>query len=244
MSRAEEKAANDCLSVKSAPQSLELVSRHKAFDLKKRRLEESSEKPDLKMSSCNSAFLMGLFEDIAHVVQVGEAEVPKPDEQEGKESLSTTSNQQQLSPSVKRRRVSNAKSLTDLHHCAEGLSSTFSLGIASGIPKISKPTRNTTHMDLPATVSDSFPLQQELTCKTLSFAVLSTESEDVEGDFGWYVDMDGDDVDNYEQMDPYAKTSQLAFSASTAPKQKRSYEAELEYALAADTVDDVLGDFF
>jgi len=39
-----------------------------------------------------------------------------------------------------------------------------------------------------------------------------------------------------------AKTD-LAFKASTAPK-RSGYEQDVAYAHAADTVDDVLGDFF
>jgi hypothetical protein len=38
-------------------------------------------------------------------------------------------------------------------------------------------------------------------------------------------------------------TTDLAFQAPTAPKAE-NYDAELEWATAADTVDDVLGEFF
>jgi hypothetical protein len=43
--------------------------------------------------------------------------------------------------------------------------------------------------------------------------------------------------------DSTASTDDLAFKAPTAPK-ATNYDAELEWAKAADTVDDVLGDFF
>ena len=47
-----------------------------------------------------------------------------------------------------------------------------------------------------------------------------------------------------KQALPYAVSSEnLAFQAPTAPKGP-AQEAEVEWAQAADTVDDVLGDFF
>jgi len=71
--------------------------------------------------------------------------------------------------------------------------------------------------------------------------------------YGWFVrtDRDEKDTDVVEGADvnhPYSstsKTSDLAFCASVAPiRTTRSDEQELAYCTAADTVDDVLADFF
>lgn len=229
---------------------------------KKRTLEESPDKhtttscsSNLNISSYNSSFLVGLFEDIKHVVHVGENEdgekeamnVTKETEKVNGEDESKDTDQPG-SPSAKRRRVSNARSLNEWFPSGGRLSSTGSLVVPEdySLKFASKTTRTKSHMELPATVS------QELGAhRTSSFAVFPSQGsyDNEEGDFGWYIDMDkeeeDDTSDSYQPVDPYAsKTSQLAFSAPTAPKQTRSHDAELEYALAADTVDDVLGDFF
>ena len=67
--------------------------------------------------------------------------------------------------------------------------------------------------------------------------------------YGWFVEMEDEQTLNSSErvVDPYAAdtsgTSSLAFQAPTAPK-AGNYDAEVEWAKAADTVDDVLGDFF
>ncbi len=55
-----------------------------------------------------------------------------------------------------------------------------------------------------------------------------------------------DDDEAATPVDPYKTTSNttsFAFIAPTAPKGV-NHDAEVEWAKAADTVDDVLGDFF
>jgi hypothetical protein len=99
--------------------------------------------------------------------------------------------------------------------------------------------------NLPATVSDS-------SCDTgLTRALLvrhvTTPENDTKESFGWFVDLD----DHQTTPDPEAlsglpyivSSDDLAFQASTAPKRVND-DAEVEWAKAADTVDDVLGDFF
>lgn len=124
---------------------------------------------------------------------------------------------------------------------------------------------------LPATVSDSScarasaaspkPVllqQQDLThasdqqasgSETLS-SLADDSSSTTKESYGWFVELD-DGEDHQEgaaSANPYLSTSgsatSLAFTASTAPKHVSSVEAEVEWAKAADTVDDVLGDFF
>jgi len=74
--------------------------------------------------------------------------------------------------------------------------------------------------------------------------------EDVETDpkerYGWFVVLDKDVCDPRTGCSAYQSTvDDLAFSAPTAPIPSGHEElAELEWAQAADTVDDLLGDFF
>lgn len=97
---------------------------------------------------------------------------------------------------------------------------------------------------LPATVSAS-------SCNTLTrnlsdLQTFTTEKPQKDS-YGWFVEMEEDhQAPTAPVKDPYAsttKTAELTFTATTAPK-ATNHEAEVEWAKAADTVDDVLGDFF
>jgi hypothetical protein len=87
--------------------------------------------------------------------------------------------------------------------------------------------------------------------------------------YGWFVEMDDDDTPStmhvktndgahrsdldasvpngpltFPKLSATSATSGLAFLASTAPKASLEHDAAAEWAKAADTVDDVLGNFF
>uniref|UniRef100_A0A7S1YRH9 Uncharacterized protein n=1 Tax=Ditylum brightwellii TaxID=49249 RepID=A0A7S1YRH9_9STRA len=107
---------------------------------------------------------------------------------------------------------------------------------------------------LPATVSSSSCSSNNLTRDTSAgqqaFASETSSYNVVKGDdkesYGWFIETDADDATTF--VNPLetvrnSETSQLAFKAPTAPKQV-DYDAEVEWAKAADTVDDVLSDFF
>lgn len=95
---------------------------------------------------------------------------------------------------------------------------------------------------LPATVSDS-SCHAGLTRVNLVRQASVPENPKKES-FGWFVDLDDNQTVEVNPSLPYAVSSDsLAFQAPTAPKGAND-EAELEWAKAADTVDDVLGDFF
>jgi len=119
---------------------------------------------------------------------------------------------------------------------------------------------------LPATVSDSScsraaspkPQQQQDLTRGSDQQVSESETfnsisaDDVasgKDTYGWFVDLDSveEDSDHSDSVDPYQRNTSsldLAFTAPTAPKRISNVEAEVEWAKAADTVDDVLGDFF
>ena len=96
--------------------------------------------------------------------------------------------------------------------------------------------------NLPATVSDS-SCNAGLTRVNLVRQASIPEKLNKES-FGWFVDLDDNLSPGANINLPYTVSSDsLAFQAPTAPKSVRDHE-ELEWAQAADTVDDVLGDFF
>ena len=96
--------------------------------------------------------------------------------------------------------------------------------------------------NLPATVSDS-SCTSGLTRANLVRQASNLENPPKES-FGWFVDLDDNQTAQANSYLPYAVSSDsLAFQASTAPKRVND-DAEVEWAQAADTVDDVLGDFF
>ena len=64
--------------------------------------------------------------------------------------------------------------------------------------------------------------------------------------YGWFVEMEDEPQEEPSIVDAYGHSSSatsLAFLAPTAPLAD-NHDAEVEWAKAADTVDDVLGDFF
>lgn len=115
---------------------------------------------------------------------------------------------------------------------------------------------------LPPTVSESSYNSNSLT-QTSVQAAQGTEtnlSSNTEGEgseqrnkdtYGWFVDMDLEEDSDRADVISAAQEScrasvceELSFKAFTAPKKTSLLDEELEWAKAADTVDDVLGDFF
>lgn len=96
--------------------------------------------------------------------------------------------------------------------------------------------------NLPATVSDS-SCNAGLTRVNLVRQASIPEKSNKDS-FGWFVDLDDNQAPEANSSLPYVVSSDsLAFQAPTAPKTVHDHE-ELEWAKAADTVDDVLGAFF
>ncbi|CAJ1929242.1 unnamed protein product [Cylindrotheca closterium] len=97
--------------------------------------------------------------------------------------------------------------------------------------------------NLPATVSDS-SCAAGLTRGSQIKQGSSPEKQPYKESFGWFVDLDdhqrneGHTVSSYSVFCP-----DLAFQAPTAPNATHN-DAAVQWAKAADTVDDVLGDFF
>ena len=99
--------------------------------------------------------------------------------------------------------------------------------------------------NLPTTISDS-SCDAGLTRAQLVRPV-STPENDTKESFGWFVDLDDHqstpDLEAPPCLHHAVSCDDLAFQAPTAPKRVND-DAEVEWAKAADTVDDVLGGFF
>lgn len=216
------------------------------FNLRKRTIQDDDR--EAAISSYNSDFLTGLFEDIARgSTPTVEEQDPRGEETlpSKKSRLSLTrsmsrygrscANLAAVSPTLDPRPVINVQALLDatnvtqnasqqdLRHCVSSSSSE-----ESSFSKLAFP-------HLPSTVSsDSKP---NITRK-------GQQPPDSETNpYGWFVEIDDDysehDVDAYSS----SANKSLAFVAPTAPKAD-NHDAEVEWAKAADTIDDVLGDFF
>ena len=103
---------------------------------------------------------------------------------------------------------------------------------------------------LPATISQSSCSSNNLTQTSMQAAQVFENPILIEGEskekdcYGWFVEMEPDDSKGGERStstDVYKK-SDLSFSAMTAPKKDVQHDADAQWAKAADTVDDVIGD--
>lgn len=205
------------------------------------------------LSSYGSAFLSGIFADIAEA-QTGEDE----------------SNADQDSSSFERLSKKSRSSKLALHHkkscmALDRMEGETSPGLTS--PSVISPRSHKSAIrielfndqvrelqnlafpslpGLPAAVSSS-------SCTTATSGAVVTprdgESDQDQDSFGWFVATDDDGASNDEDTPapmflPLAKPD-LAFQAPTvaAPTEENA-DMEVQQALAADTIDDVLGDLF
>lgn len=243
------------------------------FHLRKRTV--CGDRETMKLATVNSAFLSGLFADLSQAQDSNSSNLSS-DCQEDADVLSRLDQTLPLKKSrvAMSRSISRCaksfKSLGDALRCSatsEILAGStpatpsnhmekedsllFQLNCVSSetcsganLPNSSIDVAKLAFPHLPASVSNS-------SCSTLTRKPSDPQSSSAENtqkdSYGWFVEMDDDDVNSEVRLtDAYptsSSCSDLAFVAPTAPKAS-SYDDELEWAKAADTVDDVLGDFF
>jgi hypothetical protein len=253
-------------------------------------LRKRSERPKTTLSTVNSAFLSGLFADVAKT----QVEFENADSQDISPEDSDPRTNQSLP--AKKIRVSMTKAMgrscksmmslrdalvsppsspdppsrdtvnlfdvlsfpatpvSDMErkdsllfqlHCVSSSSSNESSVAPSTKTILDAATLEFPH--LPATISAT-------SCNTLtrnsSDLQSSTTEKSQKESYGWFVEMDEEEEENGHvptstTTAPYVSTSvgELTFKAPTASKAS-NHDAEVEWAKAADTVDDVLGDFF
>jgi len=228
--------------------------------------EELTNAAAFSLTSYDSTFLEDLFEDVA---TVGPKSAPEDDVEPSTTTTTTTTYASITTASdfnlAKRRRVSTAKSLTmgrSRRSCNNLVSTITFPPSATTATSSSNQTTAAEHItDLPATVSASHSFQFEGNStkapgRTLCVQEIGSDPNETskpdkheEGFFGWFVDTDCDGHDHVS--DAYSKESlsflsvPLAFSIPTAPVAPSvDHLADVEWAQAADTIDEVLGDFF
>lgn len=211
---------------------------------------DSPSQPEPFLSSYGSAFLSGIFADIAEASEQAGDDAPL-----GYHESSFSS----FEPLTKKGRTGHAKSLFQLDSRAEGgVTSASSPTVVSPRPNSSPLKINLFNEQvrelqnlafpslpgLPVTVSSS-------SCTTATIGLVVTprdeETDHDQDSFGWFVATDDDDHEETVPASmflPHTKPSILAFQAAAAPKASESVEIEVQQALAADTIDDVLGDLF
>jgi hypothetical protein len=235
------------------------------FNLKKRTIS-GDECERMNLPTVNSAFLSGLFADVADIAKV---QVDSASPQDSDPRLD-------VSKPCKKTRLTESKSMA---RCGKSFKT---LSEAETDTLLKSPTAVSTDYFFPSSAAPNSieredSLQYQLSCVTESsttdvigvseavnveFPLLTTAStsdraclprkvsslqmhEDQDAPkecYGWFVEMDNDVPSTTET---YSSTSSrgLTFYPSTAPE-AANYDAEVEWARAADTVDDVLGDFF
>lgn len=264
-----------------SPMELTAKSSNARFNIRKRNVDSDNDK--MSLSSYNSAFLSGLFADVAKASTIQEEDArldPNLSIKRSRTSLTKSvprsgrscKNLMSIASAVgahmfSSERVIHSKTLPGLDpSCCSTVeridSLQFQLNCVSSNPHLpSVSPRGVKEIvdlknrvidiidlafpHLPATISESSCEKQDLTPK--SDRQVSDYEKTPTETYGWFVDLDdGNDDGDFDKVDAYARSasSDLAFSAPTAPKRVSNYEAEVEWAKAADTVDDVLGDFF
>jgi len=225
------------------------------------------------LSSYGSAFLSGIFADIAHTSEDTEI-------QDSTEPVATAADPA-AEPCLKKARATDStsfgrqpKSFTSLANLAEGAD--LSEGVVSS-PFVVSPRLNTSTITIQPPFNDqvrelqdmAFPSLPQIpitisssSCSTASqsLAISSrdvameggeNEEQDSGPSYGWFVSTEDDTAD---QNEPSAHSMflpdtkpDLAFKAIsiTAPTANEgNQDLEVQQALAADTIDDVLGDLF
>ena len=251
------------------------------FNLKKRPMSAERGQDDVKLATVNSAFLTGLFADVAKVqVQSPVAlSVSTDEDASGAQSDPTTPR--------KKMRLSKTKSMTRCAKSFKLLSEAEPISLQSVLASpnaaadffgvdcerietsgetisrddslhyqlgcVSDASNDSTQPlvdagklafpHLPSTVGTS---SCKLTRKVSDLQLFDSENPQHKDSYGWFVETDNEghhQSNRFYTTPTPASSISLAFSAATAPN-AASYDAEVEWAKAADTVDDVLGDFF
>ncbi len=193
------------------------------------RKRPSSKRENL--TTVDSTFLAGIFADI----EESPRPVKKLKSRKSLSNLASLSGEPQSPVTISTKFFDRKDSLIEqLNYVGTDDNSAVcfpSLPSSISSSKESSPSNQELHKPLIRVVSD---------LQTSEYATTTKES------YGWFVEIDDHSngttpttTDCYKS----SSTNDLAFVAPTAPKAD-NHDAQIQFALAADTVDDVLGDFF
>jgi hypothetical protein len=233
------------------------------INLKKRNSSEK-DRAQMNLATVNSAFLDGLFADVA-IAQNDEENIDQPTK---KTRISKTKSLSRCGKSFKSFKI------LEEAYCSESCSSPVSVTTkAEFVNRVPTSPQNTPkeiptsddikkreeslHFQL-SQVSDSntavlnaashiaFPhLPATVSHDTLTRVQSDLQSSlaEIHADhYGWFVEMDDQEPTAPAVIDAYGSSNDLAFVAPTAPKADKNHDDEVLHAQAADTIDDVLGD--
>ncbi len=201
------------------------------------------------LSSYGSAFLSGIFADIAQFSDVSQPATSSFSQEDGdvvSEPMNKRARRTLLSF------VGRTERTVSEDICSPPVVSPRPSASVSALHRINDHVRELQDMAFP-----SFPLMSvtvsAVSSSSASLDMLMAEEvsdgDDEEGlSYGWFVSTDEDSPDASvgtasSFLMPGTKSC-LAFKALAAPKQAGNQDVEVQQALAADTVDDVLGDLF
>lgn len=245
------------------------------FNLKKRTV--SGERCGSEIPTVNSAFLSGLFADVANVHEETTPLHTPHDIPSDLPPCETAASWDEAKPS-KKSRLSLTKSLTrcgmSFKVIQDGLKSPSDVTSVYFMPadadSVSFDRQDSLYFQLvslsksssanvvgpceavklafpqlPCSITSTYCSERPLLRKVSDVEMNKPTADWSKESYGWFVEMDSDDdQEAYHSTSPTASTTRdLAFTAPTAPKATVN-DAEIEWAQAADTVDEVLGDFF
>jgi len=230
-----------------------LESCNNPFQTKKRKVSiySSSSHFDETKFQYNADFLSAIFQDVADIIAAKENHIDP--------CLSQTASSKKHKVSVASSLSRCSKSYTCLHrsslsledHGRTSITEVCSVGLESSADVPEEESLASTN--LPATISENscsaVNLTQQATQvpETLSTNFICGLASQNKDSYGWFVEID-DATEEYSKVEripsvPKDKTmNDLSFAACTAPKKNPSNDAAVEWAKAADTVDNVLGD--
>jgi hypothetical protein len=197
------------------------------------------------LSSYGSAFLSGIFADIAEVNQGDDAESDDSDRLRKKSRLSIVSRKK----SCRGLNTMGGEAVLTLPSSSiispRSHKSTIKIELFNDQDHQLQNLAFPTLPGLPAAVSSS-------SCTTATTGVVvtprDTEMEQDQESFGWFVATDDDGASADEATSPPSflpvPKPDLAFQATEATAPSAEDDTEVQQALAADTIDDVLGDLF
>jgi hypothetical protein len=214
----------------------------------------SKEQPFL--SSYGSAFLSGIFADIAQASDDSQATTSSFSQEDG---FTTAHDEDVVSePMHKRARtllsfVSPIEGTVSEDLCSPPVVSPRPYASVFTLHRINDHVRELQDMAFPSFPQMPVTVSAVSSCSSASLDMLMVEAvhdgDDEESlSYGWFVSTDEDSPDASvgtapSFLMPVTKSS-LAFKALAAPMQAGNQDVEVQQALAADTVDDVLGDLF
>lgn len=239
------------------------------FHIKKRKaLDLDSPQPNTSIGhTINTDFLSGIFEDIANAQQASND--PHVSGQ-GTDPTYGPLTKKPRSSSLARSLSRCPKSFACLHTVSDECMDTTLPPSEDSIKQPPSPSEDENNAqaveaatiidtifdinmplfpNLPVSVSTSSNSSNNLTQTPVQAVAKSETISHVEGSpqgvkdgYGWFVETEDEDLSSPVDLLKEARKD-IAFSVAAAPK-SHNHEAELEWARAADTVDDVLADFF